>query len=286
MGVTTRGGITIGLFIAGLAIAATAAGFAGAALKARNASVTLDPGPDAATAQCKKGTKAVSGGFDTPNPSPTGAGGSFITPLVSERTAKRQWSTTGYNYGDADDLVTYAYCSDTLPKLKVKSETVTVGPLEVGVASPTCNKAGEAVSGGFVEPDDDITLYQFTSRRSGKRTWLAAAFNDAIAESRELTALVYCARHKLGLKEKMAATTFDSQDGEVVSKTARCKKGTKAVSGGYTSLTTETQSVESFPFKSRRSGGRKWSAAGFGFSTEGDAIDWVTHIYCLDRKEL
>ncbi len=282
-------GTRIVLVAAGIAAAAMA-GIAGGALKVKSAETSIaSNGFGSVTAKCKQGTRAVSGGFDAPD---TGAvqTGPRGQAYVSTRSGRRGWLAAAENSGDvvAADWIGFVYCSDSLPKLKAKSKTTSIGLDESDSVSARCPKGGEAVSGGFItqEEDEDTDPFPFESRRVGKRKWQVSAINFR-PEPAEFTAIAYCAKEKLGLKTRSATSTV-TENGEVVSAEARCKKGTKALSGGFSGLFAYPVGdfLETYPFQSMRSGGRRWSAAAAGYASGGQSVDWTAFAYCLDKDEL
>jgi hypothetical protein len=292
MGWMTRGSATRRMIvgIAGLTVLAASAGVAGGALKTRSVETTIGSNFEfgSATASCKKGTRAVSGGFDSPGFGPTSVDARTVA-FLSQRTAKRKWTAAAEGTGsEPSTLAVAAYCSDTLPRLKVKSKSTTIGEEESAAATASCRKGQEAVSGGFVTKDgpDQDDPYAFESRRIGKRKWRASAFNFGPAPV-DVTAIAYCAKEKLGLKTESDQVTNDESN-VTVSATAQCKKGTKAVSGGFEGVLEYPASGdhETYPFQSIRSGGRSWSAAAGGYVTDGADVPWTAFAYCLDKKEL
>jgi hypothetical protein len=269
----------------GAAVLTIGAGLASGVLKTNSAAVEIPvDGQGSVTAKCAKPTKAVSGGFDAPAFEP--AAGPQTFALVSERTGRRTWTTSGLNYEEPGELVGYVYCSKTLPTLKVRSATKTLGDNDDASVSARCKKGGEAVSGGFVTGDfENEELQPYESRRTGKRRWTVSATNFGPGAN-EMTAIAYCAKHKLGLKAKSAEDTTTEQ-GSLVFAEARCRKGTKAVSGGFSGVM-ELNDRQTVPFQSTRTGGRRWSSAalaGFVGGT-GPTITWTTYVYCLDKAEL
>jgi hypothetical protein len=269
----------------GMIAAVSAAGVAGGALKTNSAVVEIPvDGQGSVTAKCAKPTKVVSGGFDAP--AFEAAEGPLTFALVSERTGRRTWTTSALNYDEPGELVGYVYCSKTLPTLKVRSASKTLGDDDDTSVSARCKKGGEAVSGGFVTGDfENEELQPYESRRTGKRRWTVSATNFGPGAN-ELTAIAYCAQHKLGLKAKSAEDTTTEQ-GSLVFAEARCRKGTKAVSGGFSGVM-ELNDRQTVPFQSTRTGRSRWSSAalaGFVGGT-GPTITWTTYVYCLDKKEL
>ena len=80
------------------------------ALRTRSASTTIAPDEKgAATAKCRKGSEAVSGGFFAPGGFDLNTG-SEIYFYESHRVGKRRWTASGLNQGDPARLTAYAYC--------------------------------------------------------------------------------------------------------------------------------------------------------------------------------
>jgi hypothetical protein len=264
-----------------------AAGIAGAGLKQVSTTVTIaDHAPGSATAKCKRGTKTVSGGFDAPG-FDLSAAGPFVNSLASERTAKRRWTVDAFNAGDGEgQLRAFAYCTAGLPKLKARTVTRTVDAQSNGAARAKCPKGGEAVSGGFVAGDQATDpIYPYMSRRNGDRTWTVQAYNGQGSTGLELTAIAYCAKHELGLRRKVGETFFTEPEA-ITSETARCGKGFKAISGGFTGPSRQDL-FELYPFRSLRSGGRAWTAAAATYVNGMDAgARWEVYAYCIKNKEL
>src|SRR5918996_3436367 len=71
----------------------------GAKLKTKSASETISPGEyDLVTAKCKRGTKAVSGGFDSELDLDAAATEAFIVHR-SRAGGGRKWTSAGFNLG-------------------------------------------------------------------------------------------------------------------------------------------------------------------------------------------
>ena len=243
----------------------------------------LREGLGSATANCNKGTRAVSGGFDAPGFAADPPDGSYVEAFATLRSTRRRWTSTAGNFLSAADrgtLLDFAYCSDKLPRLRTKSSSSTTVP-NGGLESLTvrCPKGGEAVSGGFKAPGSGFNqVAVFESRRLGKRKWVVTGSGTSTSESR-LKAFAYCAKHKLGLTEKVA-TTSSAQDSVILAQKARCKEGEVAVSGGFASTLDEDVYVQ--VFRSRRAGKRGWKAAAGSYPSGGTLTEWDVYAYCLD----
>jgi hypothetical protein len=276
------------MLIAGLAVAATA-GIAGGALKTKQAEVSVAPSEtESATATCKKGTRAVSGGFNAPGFDSNGANDTYVQTFGSLRSAKRAWTSTANNFyleEDAGTLVDYAYCSDDLPRLKARSKSATIPDGEVQSLTARCPRGGEAVSGGFdAEISGDIFdgAFPVESRRAGRRSWIVTA--QAFGFPAELTAYAYCAKHKLGLKSKVETQTT-SEASTNLSGEVRCGKHQKVISGGFSgSFDVEAGGTLVEPFESQRAGRRVWRASTAAYAS-GEPVRWDVYAYCLEKEK-
>jgi hypothetical protein len=274
------GSVTLAIGI-GVATAAT--------LKTKSASTTVGPSPDsgAVAAKCKKGSEAVSGGFDNPDfdpeffmPSPETEAAIFN--FASVRQSPRKWEAAGQNSGDgAGELGAFAYCDKSEPGLKAKSKVVALQPDVLGSGSVKCAKKRVAVSGGYASVDPLPGFGPLASKRAGKRKWTVKAYG-AIAPS-ELIVFVYCDKTKPKLKTKSASVSVAAnEDG---SATARCKKGSSVVSGGFDgpgAAPDEPTGDAIYPYESRRTGKRKWTASGWNDEEVGT---FVVYAYCEEKKK-
>jgi phage terminase large subunit-like protein len=267
--VTVAAAVLVGL----VGVAASAA-----ALKTKSASTTIASGDDgSATAKCKRGTEAVAGGFKSPG---------FITPLdsvagpavfsfESRRDGRRTLLGSAHNSGsDTGTLVVQTYCDTDKPRLKTLSaSSATIDFLDDDSATARCGKGSEAVWGGFDSPDLSIG-----SSREGRRKWTASAvnFNDPAP----LTVYAYCDKSEPGLKTKAKSTTIGHD--QVGTATAKCKRGSEAVSGGYFAPGGFDLDVgsEIYFYESHRKGKRKWTASGLN---QGDPAKLTTFAYCAPK---
>jgi hypothetical protein len=270
--------------LSALAMLAVAAG-AGGALKTKKTTIQFSAMSDAdfATAECKRGFTAISGGFDGPAFRAEGDG-PYQIPIESRRQSKRAWTSTAYNDGTAGEFVVFVNCSDELRKLKTRSSSETIaGGDAVGRATARCPRRAEAVSGGFDagvdDTDGDALVFVFESRRRGKRAWSVSGQNNA-NEPLDLTAFAYCAKRKLGLKTRSSEVTTDVDSSEP-SATARCKRGQMAISGGFEA----NPEVFAQPFESRRSGKRGWVASMGAYPSDEFDATLTTFAYCLKKEK-
>jgi hypothetical protein len=270
---------TAALALAG--IAATAG--AGKKLKTRIAKTTVEVDENgAATAACKRGTKAVSGGFEAEF-SPPPVDFPFIVGDASRRTAPRKWSSSADNTGNAaGDLTSFAYCRAQNAKRASDSVTIPVGQFDTATA--TCPKGTKVLSGGFrADPivpggGDTPVLRVSESRKAGNRAWEASAFSNGNVPG-DLTAYAYC-RHGKRLKTKQTSTTLTQKTPDMDFKDieARCKRNQRTVSGGFSSPEVAAETTPRF-ISSRKLGKRGWGVAAFIGGT-GATIDFTTYAYC------
>jgi hypothetical protein len=252
----------------------------GAKLKTKSATVVVDSDDvGSATAKCKRGMKAVSGGFegepfDEGNPSP------FFAPNQSSHPQTRQWTSETYNYGgvSAGDFTSFAYCRELRKRWGSGTDTFLVTPGPPETVTATCER-GKAVSGGFDGDETDPAgpspfFLVGTSRRSGPRTWEVAALNDGSVAG-ELSAQVNC-RGK-GVKPKQASDEVGGDERVNFELKARCSRKQRVVSGGFAGgLDFGAESIE--PFTSMKVGKRGWRVVGYA---RGDV---TAYAYCEKKK--
>jgi hypothetical protein len=265
----------VAALIAVVTLAALGAG--ASALKTKSASTSIAPGIDGSvTAKCKRGTEAVSGGFESPGfTPPPSVGAPEIFVEDSTREGRRRVTGLAHNSGgDTGTFIVEAYCDKNKPRLKKKTEsTATIDFLEDASATAKCGKGSEAVWGGFDAPNLSIG-----SSREGKREWTASAVN--YDEPAPLTVYVYCDKSEPGLKTKSKSTTIGHD--QIGTATAKCKKGSEAVSGGYFAPGGFDQDVgsEIYFYESHRKGKRKWTASGLN---QGDPAKLTAFAYCRKK---
>jgi hypothetical protein len=181
----SRRRLAIWACVVGVVTLAMGIGVATAAkLKTKSASTTLPSGGfDSATAKCKRGTKAVSGGFVSPfDPNAPLPEQPNVLVGQSSRTSGRGWTSRAHNNSPAEGMLTsFAYCRDE--RVKRRSATTEIGADELGSATAHCRKGTKAISGGFDAERIDTSLPEFpivsviASRKLGKRRWQVSAFN-------------------------------------------------------------------------------------------------------------
>jgi hypothetical protein len=277
-----RGWSIVALALLTLAVV-TGSAVAGNRLKTKSATEAVGVDDNGSShARCKRGTNAVSGGFETEFDSEP----IFTSPIIrvneSRGTGRRGWTTSGFNSGYADgDLTTFVYCRDQKPTQVTNTVAAPVG--EFVTATAKCPAGTKVISGGFEgSPIDPVgptpVLYFSESRRATKRTWEASAYTTG-TESGELTAIAYCDDAKKPKARDASVTLNDAtRSADVI---ARCKRRERAISGGFGSPDFSNQDTAKV-FASRRAGKRGWSVNSF-YGDFGAPVEVTAYAYC-ERK--
>ena len=235
----------------------------------------------AATAKCKRGSEAVSGGFAAPGLDPTFTERSIL-PFTSKRKGHRKWKTRGYNFANTQSgrLISFAYCDTREPGLEVRSKTKTLPAFDPGSATARCPRGSEAVSGGFGSPDalpGGDAMFTFTSKRKGERKWKVSAYNNDPVNPQRLVAYAYCDEHQPGLRARSANGNVPLA--EKRSRTAECRHGRKAYSGGYKGSVDTMQTGRSRSSRSASEGG-DWKVNAAGNGSSGGPFPFTVFAYC------
>jgi hypothetical protein len=262
--------------VLGVAMLAIGIGVAsGAKLKTKSESTTLSADEqDTVTAKCKRGTKAVSGGFDADlefdrNP--------LVVVYGSHRDGGRKWSASAYNAGgpDSGSLTSYAYCRDA--KVRARSSETTLEGNETGSATARCPRGTKVFSGGFENPEfgesQDVAILPFESRKTGRREWTVSATNLADGDG-TLVVHVYCREGK-GLKTVEQDVFNDVEDTWEL--TPQCQRGKRVVSGGFDYTISIDGSDGPFIYSSHKVGKREWQVEGFN---RNEAATFTAYAYC------
>jgi hypothetical protein len=248
-------------------------------LKTKSASETLSAGEfDDVTAKCKKGTKAVSGGFASEN-DPAGSG-EAILPYMSRAEGGRKWTSAGVGISAVSgDLTSFAYCRDQ--KIKRRSDEETLSGGETDTVTATCPQGTKVASGGFDNPDfvlngTDIVIFPTESLKTGKREWTVSATN-LTGNPGELMGQVNCQEGK-GLRtfdETLSITSPGVHDVE-----AECGGGRQVVSGGFEYSLPPSEGA--YVSASHKVGKREWEVEAVDF----DAPATLTaYAYCEKKKK-
>jgi hypothetical protein len=147
-------------------------------------------------------------------------------------------------------------------RIATRSKSTRIAGGANGGASAKCPKGSEAVAGGFAAPGFDPTyngrsILPFTSKRVGNRRWKTRSHNfSENGERGRLISFAYCDTHQPGLSFRTRIVSLRS--GSPGSATARCPRGSEAVSGGFRSPDAAGGERQVFGVASRRVSDRKW----------------------------
>jgi hypothetical protein len=268
--------IVVAGVVAVLGIIGTASG---AKLKTKSETETIASDEfEAVTAQCARGTKAVSGGFES-DIDPDGPT-EVILPYSSRAESGREWTSAGFNLAAPGDLTSFAYCRDQ--KVKRRSEETTVNPGESETVTAQCPRGTKAFSGGFDNPDFSIAgpsstiILPFESKKTGKREWTVSGRNIA-SEAGELVVQVNCHKGK-GPRTEDEELSINSPG--VHDEEAECRGGRRVVSGGFDYTLEATTSA--FVFSSYKDGKRDWQVEALDQSAPATL---TVYAYCEKKKQ-
>jgi hypothetical protein len=160
------------------------------AVKSKSKTESVAPGEiETASAKCKRGTKAVSGGFDAEEFDLAASNGPFFIVTASRKSGARGWEVRALNAGDATgELTAQVNCREG-KGLKTRSESGEFEDDDVLSLDAHCKQNQRVVSGGFAGPDfvGEQGLIPFASMKVGKRGWHLAGLATG-----EVTAYAYC----------------------------------------------------------------------------------------------
>jgi hypothetical protein len=268
-----------------LALAATAGALRRAGDSASQTVAEFDNG--SATARCKAGTEAISGGFRGEfDPAGVVSGESPQLQVYESRMrGDRGWVGSAYNVGATGNFTSFVDCRARGPKEESKTARVEgtpfMGASRTGDATARCPAGTRVVSGGFDNPDfrwtgdyeNNNRIVPYISRKTGPRSWTVEAANYGGADG-TLAAYAYC-QDVPSLRTKRTTATFSAPPDEVRqgSTVARCPRGQRVVSGGFKAVGVDPQVVAS-----RKVGARRWKAsASVPYPT---AITLTAYAYC------
>lgn len=212
-------------------------------------SVVIANGDQAnALAECPAGTKAISGGFLSPDfESRMGA----VVRFGSMRTAKKDWRVSAANFGGGPEstgrIDAFAYCQKPPQRVRVVQATAAIEGMNYGSATATCRANEQAVSGGFTSPDfvfgTGAHPLVLSSYRLDSRSWKVDAINtafdgDLIPPSGNVNVFAFCRKGGPNVVTRSTDSAIPAQQGEnsgplVTTVDAGCPAGSKAVSGGF-----------------------------------------------------
>ena len=271
------------LVAVGAATAALGAGAAfGAPLTTEVGSTAVIPGDfGSPRAVCKAGTTAVSGGFETGfDP---GDPLSARIAIAGSRRSQRVWYLTSLNRGGSSGtLNVFAYCRSEQIRLSFEKTTIAGGTPEV-VLGAKCTNGTTAISGGFYgelnRGGATTQVIAHSSRRVGERSWEVAAGNLG-GNPGGLLSFAYC--HEGDALKRATATRLvggGAIDFTITDVVARCKPGTRAISGGFDTPPATGDHVSLLA--SRRTGKRGWLVRVATALPQGELV--TAYAYC-ERK--
>jgi hypothetical protein len=169
---------------------------------------------------------------------------------------------------------------------KEKTKTTTVPGNGPGFVAAKCKRGTQAISGGFETEYDTIShepnVQIHESRRKGRRTWVAEAWNIPPGAPGALSSVAYCRDEKV--KKRSNQITVGQNERAIV--TAKCPKGARVLSGGFDAE--ETVIGEPSPYfyivASRKVGARKWQVTGQNFGSPGGGLR--AFAYCHEGPKL
>jgi hypothetical protein len=223
----------------------------------------------ATTANCPRGTRVLSGGYD----SSFSAGA--LLPHVSMRTGPRSWRVSAYRVGGGSGrlkLTVYAKCGDLPGRLRSATEQVTVpgpaGNVALRTVRPRCPGDDFALSGGFkltvagrFAPNSPPAAVVMGSRAEG-REWAVTAARLAPSGESKLTAIAYCTS-KRPFKRGISGIFPASRRPGPERLTALCPRGMNAASGGFLAhFPHGAASGVMIPVTSHPLGERRWTSTG------------------------
>lgn len=261
----------VAVAVLGLAALAVTSALAGKALRTKTKKVQVDSqDTGSATAKCKRGTKAVSGGFfgelDISDTNPA------VLVEGSLRGRGRTWRADGINLSSTEDgdLVSEAYCRDQKVKSRKGAEEsiagTSMGTFDTETVTAKCRRGTKLLSGGLESPQFDevdftagtgSVIIPESSRKTGRRTWEAEGINIG-PDSGDFRAQVNCSEGGRNLKTREASKEVDpSPDNQEVEVTAHCKRTQRVISGGFDLESDDPEALAIFT-ASRKAGRRGW----------------------------
>jgi hypothetical protein len=159
-----------------------------------------------------------------------------------------------------------ATASIATARLETQSRSTTIAADTNGAATTRCPRGSEAVSGGFAAPGFDPefngrSILPFVSKRNTDRKWKTKGYNFADTQSGTLISYAYCDTREPGLSFRFKTKTLPAFDPGSV--TARCPRGSEAVSGGFASPDAQPNGDVMFSFTSKRVGERRWKVSAY-----------------------
>jgi hypothetical protein len=151
------------------------------------------------TPKCRRGSEAVSGGFQQDAP---GSEGFINLAYTSKRSGDRGWKVSVINPDSVAHSVTaFAYCEKHGPDLVTRAASDDFQPIGALKIAAKCPSGAKVFSGGyrssFNQSGNELSFgVPYTSKRSSGEKWkvsaLRAVLNGTGTRTTE-TAIVYCA---------------------------------------------------------------------------------------------
>jgi hypothetical protein len=233
-----------------------------------------------ATAKCPSGQQATGGGFatvDNANPN--------IRVYESRKVRQRSWRASGQIFDGGGTnlgvtLTAFVYCSKDAPSTRSKSATVmgTSGNTLFG-ADARCGP-GKAQAGGFLgtPPFTPGTSRITDSYRVDKKTWRSRMLLMGFAPGITVTSYVYCADAKKP-SPRSASTTSATAGTLHRALSAKCKRGTKPVAGGFSQPNATATPQGNFTrFSESFRSGKQWLVSASHFGAESTTLNSIA--YC------
>jgi hypothetical protein len=177
------------------------------------------------------------------------------------------------------------------------SSSIKVGVGKDASSSPVGCRAHDALSGGFENPDfspDSSKMFLFGFNPTGRGgdlgplpggpTWRTTVENRGLGSSGRgtLTVFAYCDPRPSGFDLRHTSVAIGPSSKVTV--TARCPRGSEAVSGGFSDKFAGTRGKPPvFGFRSRRVRRRGWRASAFNLSDAGSSR-FIVFVNCDPRR--
>jgi hypothetical protein len=267
--------LAVSLTVAFLALPASAA----AATRSTTTTAAGNGAIASATAKCPSGQRATGGGFAAPTPTAA----PFIVVYESRKVGQRSWLASGQIFDPgatnlARTVTAFVYCRDGAPSTKSRAASVTAfGPPAFFTADARCS-SGKAQAGGFAGPPPNPSVFNHAvadSFRADKKTW-RSRMNSQIPGT-TFTSYVYCADAKKpaarsGSTTSTTSGTFDT------ALSGECKRGTKAVAGGFNQSNASPIAERFQLFYESFKSGKRWRVSAQHTSTVGTTLNSIA--YC------
>ena len=222
-----------------------------------------------ATAHCPRGTRVISGGYDS-----TFRAGALL-PFASIRSGPRSWRVSAYRVAGGSGklkLTAYAKCGDHPGPLASVSQKTTApappGHIALRTLRPRCPAGGFALAGGFkisvngrLNPNAPPVAIILGSRAAGQ-AWAVTATRLAPSGESKLTAFAYCAAER-PFKRGISGIFPAGKRARPHRLTALCPRGMSAASGGFLAhFPMGAARGVMIPVTSHPAGERRWTSTG------------------------